>query len=513
MSSDTLPSILRHGADGDVALAAPALQPMTYADLRRQVFYLRQQLNGWGIGRDDRVAVVLPNGPEMAAVFVAVTATSAVAPLNPAYKLDELVFYLEDLRPRALIVAVERAAAVVDAAERTGVPLIELSVPAGARAGELTLARPSRRIGDPVDSDEAKPDDLALLLHTSGTTARPKLVPLSHRNLCASAGHVCETLRLTRADRCLNVMPLFHIHGLVGALLSSLAAGASVACTPGFNAFRFFEWMHELRPTWYTAVPSMHQAVAQRAGRRAEIAGLGDLRLIRSSSSALPPSVMAELERVFGVPVIESYGMTEAAHQMASNPLPPRKRTPGTVGVPAGVDVAVMRGRGELLEAGEVGEVVIRGPSIMGGYLDNPTANAEAFADGWFRTGDQGVIDSDGYLTITGRLKEIINRGGEKISPREVDEVLLDHPAVSQAMTFALPHELLGETVAAAVVLREGASAQEKELRAFAAERLADFKVPRKLLILDEIPKGPTGKIQRVGMAARLGLADGSLSE
>ena len=352
----------------------------------------------------------------------------------------------------------------------------------------------------------AEADDEALVLHTSGTTSRPKIVPLSQRNICASARNVRATLALTAADHCLNIMPLFHIHGLIAATLASLGAGAAVTCTPGFNALRFFAWLEEVQPTWYSAVPTMHQAIVARAPRNREIIAASELRFIRSSSASLPPQVMEDLEETFGAPVIESYGMTEAAHQMTSNPLPPVARKPGTVGIAAGPEVAVMDAAGALLRPGDVGEVVIRGDNVTGGYDHNPTANAEAFTEGWFRTGDQGRLDGDGYLTITGRLKEIINRGGEKISPREVDEVLLDHDAVIEAVTFAVPHDKLGEDVAAAVVLRDGAHASGRDLRAFVATRLADFKVPRQVLILDALPKGATGKVQRIGLADKLGL-------
>jgi non-ribosomal peptide synthetase component F len=351
-----------------------------------------------------------------------------------------------------------------------------------------------------------KEGDVALVLHTSGTTSRPKLVPLTHANLCASAHHIGLTLGLNPNDRCLNVMPLFHIHGLVGAVLSTLAAGGSVVCTPGFYAPKFFEWMNEFRPTWYTAVPTMHQAVLARAAHNRDIIARCPLRFIRSSSSALPPQVMRELESEFGAPVIESYGMTEASHQMTSNPLPPHERKAGSVGVAAGPEVAIMDEAGHLLPRGETGEIVIRGGNVTRGYENNPAANEQAFTDGWFRTGDQGVFDADGYLFITGRLKEIINRGGEKISPREVDEALMDHPAVAQAVTFAIPHTKLGEEVGAAVVLRPAASTTERELRRFAATRLADFKTPRRVLIVDDIPKGATGKLQRIGLAESLGL-------
>jgi len=317
---------------------------------------------------------------------------------------------------------------------------------------------------------------------------------------------VRDNLHLSAADCGLNIMPLFHIHGLIAGLLAPLAAGSSIYCSPGFNALKFFGWMTEAKPTWYTAVPTMHQTILSRAPHNSDVITANPLRFLRSSSSSMPPQVIGGLEAAFNAPLIEAYGMTEAAHQMASNPLPPAKRIPGTVGVAAGPEVAIMDEQGKLLERGATGEIVIRGPNVTAGYENNPKANAEAYSDGWFRTGDQGVLDADGYLSITGRLKEIISRGGEKISPREVDEVLMDHPAVHQVVTFGIPHEKLGEEVGALVVLHEGATASEKELREFAAIRLADFKVPRKILFKDEIPKGATGKLQRIGLAAKLGL-------
>jgi acyl-CoA synthetase (AMP-forming)/AMP-acid ligase II len=266
--------------------------------------------------------------------------------------------------------------------------------------------------------------------------------------------------------------------------------------------------MDDAKPTWYSAVPTMHQAILTRASRNTDIINAVPLRFIRSSSSSLPPQVMTELEKTFNAPVIEAYGMTEAAHQMASNPLPPAVRKAGTVGIAAGPEVGIMNLEGEILPNGEIGEIVIRGSNITKGYENNPKANKENFTNGWFRTGDQGVLDPEGYVSITGRLKEIINRGGEKISPREVDEILMDHPAVQQCVTFAMPHPKLGEEVAAAVVLKEGMTADEKDIRTFTAQHLADFKVPRKILILDEIPKGATGKLQRIGLAEKLGLAE-----
>ena len=376
----------------------------------------------------------------------------------------------------------------------------------GRGAGAFTLYPVSAAPETTGTGGFAQAGDVALLLHTSGTTSRPKLVPLTQRNVVASARSIRATLGLVAEDRGLNIMPLFHIHGLMAGLLAPLAAGSQVFCTPGFNALKFFGWMNEARPTWYTAVPTMHQTILARASHNREVIGANPLRFVRSSSSSMPPQVIAELEATFHAPLIEAYGMTEASHQMASNPLPPGKRIPGTVGLAAGPEVAIMNEQGDLLPPGQTGEIVIRGENVTPGYEKNPGANAEAFHNGWFRTGDQGIMSAEGYITITGRLKEIINRGGEKISPREVDEVLMDHPAILQVVTFAFPHDRLGEDVAAAIVLRDGASLTEKEVREFAARRLADFKVPRKVRFVAEIPKGATGKLQRIGLAAKLGL-------
>jgi acyl-CoA synthetase (AMP-forming)/AMP-acid ligase II len=490
-----------------LAFVGSGCPSLTYGGLREQVARTVASLNRLGIGRNDRVAIVLPNGTEMASAFVAIAAGATSAPLNPAYRADEFEFYLSDLKAKALIVERGSTSPALGVAAKLNIPVIEIVRTSTDPAGVFALAPVSAgQTAAPAAGGFAAPDDVALVLHTSGTTSRPKIVPLSQRNICASAGHIRDILQLTPADRGLSIMPLFHIHGLIGSVLSTLCAGGSVYCTPGFNALKFFAWMDEARPTWYTAVPTMHQAILARAANNREIIARHPLRFIRSSSSSLPPQVLSELEQVFNAPVIESYGMTEASHQMTSNPLPPRPRKPGTVGIAAGPEVAIMGEDGKLLGPNQTGEVVIRGPNVTQGYENNPKANAENFVNGWFRTGDQGMLDAEGYLTITGRLKEIINRGGEKISPREVDEVLLDHPAIQQVVTFAMPHPKLGEDVAAAVVLREGKRADEKEIREFAARRLADFKVPRKILILDEIPKGATGKLQRIGLAQKLGL-------
>jgi acyl-CoA synthetase (AMP-forming)/AMP-acid ligase II/acyl carrier protein len=483
----------------DIAILAPGTVPLTYGGLRAQVSGIVKALNGMGYGRNDRIAIVLPNGPEMAIAFLSVASGFTCAPLNPLYGQPEFEFYLSDLKARALIVLSGVPSPSIDAARALNIPVIELK-PSGKEAGLFELAGES--VAKHEDTGFASAGDIALVLHTSGTTSRPKRVPLTQANICASASNILESLSLDRDDRCVNVMPLFHIHGLIGALLSSMAAGASIVCTPGFVAAEFIGWMREFRPTWYTAVPTIHQKVLElaRDGSMEQIS----LRFIRSSSSAMPVSVMRGLEERFGVPVIEAYGMTEASHQIASNPLPPGTRLPGSVGIPRGTRVAILGSNGSVLPADDSGEVAVRGPNVTSGYENAPEANAAAFFNGWLRTGDTGYLDASGYLHLLGRLKEIINRGGEKVSPFEVEEALLAHPAVKEAAAFPVRDTTLGEEVGAAVVLRQNATVSE--LKEFLAARLAYFKVPTRLLIIDIIPKGPTGKVSRVNMAEMLGI-------
>ena len=501
----TIPELLAAAATARpdaIALLAPGRRPLTYKSLARTVAEGASSLGAFGIARGDAVAIALGPGSGAATAFLAAASAGIACPLNPQYVAAEFEFHLGALKARALILEEGREGAAAEAARKLDIPVVRLN--ALPEAGGFTLAGPKSAKTKKIA--KARADDVALILHTSGTTARPKKVPLTHANLLASAGAVAETLALSPADRGLCVMPLFHIHGLVAALLAPLSAGGSIVVPPGFHAIEFFDWCEEFAPNWYTAVPSMHQALLARAEQFRDVVANMHFRFLRSSSAALPPTVLAELERVFRCPVIESYGMTEAAHQMASNPLPPRPRKPGTVGIPAGPEIAILDEQGTILAAGKSGEVAIRGPNVTAGYLENEAANSAAFTRGWFRTGDLGVIDAGGYLTLVSRIKEIINRGGEKVAPREVEEALLAHPDVADAAVFPVKDAALGEEVGAAVVLKPGAKANAAALKEFAGSRLAYFKLPRYLVVIDEIPKGATGKIQRAGLAERLRL-------
>src|SRR5437764_7123287 len=445
---------------------------VTYGELRRQVESVAEALAASGVGRGDRVGMALPNGLPTIVAFLAASVAGTAAPLNPAYKEDEFRFYLEDTNARVLLLPPDGAEEARRAAGDR-VPILTVEMDA---AGIVSLSGVTARRS--VQSPDV--DDIALILHTSGSTGRPKRVPLKHANLSISARNVARSYALTPDDVSLCVMPLFHVHGLVASTLATLATGGTVVVPGKFSPLSFWRIARDYGVTWYSAVPTLHQLLLARAEAGAtRPAGAEKLRFIRSCSASLPPQVMKGLESAFGAPVLEAYGMTEAAHQMASNPLPPGERRAGTVGVETGIRIAVMDERGNVLAPYAHGEVVIQGPSIIDAYANNTDANAKSFTDGWFRTGDQGFLDGAGYLSLVGRLKEMINRGGEKIAPREIDDVLLQHPAVAEAVAFGTPHAAWGEEVAAAVVLK--GQATEKELLAFARERLADHKVPRKL--------------------------------
>lgn len=491
--------LLEGGSPDHIAIQIPGDGPfVTYSQLRSQVESLAAQLNKLGLGRGDRIAIALPNGLEMMTSFLAASTVGTAAPLNPAYRIDEFKFYLEDTGARAIILPLgggEEARAAAGAA----IPVIEADLDGDGNVRFSTATA----VGRSRAREEANDNDIALILHTSGTTSRPKRVPLPHRNLMISARNVAETYQLNSEDVSLCVMPLFHVHGLVASTFATLLTGGTVVVPPKFNPLSFWSTVRDHRASWYSAVPTIHQVLVSRSRPGMKPSGAEQLRFIRSCSASLAPQLMADMEERFGAPVLEAYGMTEAAHQMASNPLPPRSRKAGSVGQGTGVSIAILNEAGDLLSSGEIGEVSIKGDNVFGGYEGNPKANAESFTSGWFRTGDQGCVDEEGYLTLTGRIKELINRGGEKISPREIDEALLSHPAVAEAVCFGIPDRTYGEAVAAAVVLQ--GSATVAELIAHCRSSLSDFKCPKVIHIVDSIPRGATGKIQRRNVASTLG--------
>jgi acyl-CoA synthetase (AMP-forming)/AMP-acid ligase II/acyl carrier protein/NRPS condensation-like uncharacterized protein len=477
---------------------------MTYRALWISTEDTLRELRSLGVGRGDRVAVALPDGPEAAVTMLSIAACAVCVPLNPGFTADECQSYFAELGVAALITRLDANSASRAAALALRIPVVDL--PASPRGGFGPFDIVGKRKRRISEGDFASGTDDAFILLTSGSTSRPKMVPLTHASVCLSAHNVGASIALEARDRLLSVLPLYHGHGLISGILGALAAGSSAVCTSGFNAAAFFEWLNEFRPTWYTAVPLIHQAVLSEGNGRRHDAQRSSLRLIRSASSTLAPKVLCGLESLFGVPVIDTFGMTEAATQIAANPLGRRKL--GSVGRPAGAEIAILDGEGRRLSPGEHGEIALRGPTITRGYYNNAAATQSAFRGGWFRTGDIGYLDAEGYLFIVGRINEIINRGGQKIAPAEVEQVLLSHPDVVEAAVFSVPHKRLGEDVAAAVVLRPHAKISGQKLRAFVRERQAAFKVPGPIQIVRQIPKGPGGKIKRSALAAALSMQE-----
>ena len=507
LTKNTLYNLILAIDGNNVFIQAPDESNITYKDLLKYVDNTFNQLSSLNIKKEDRIALALENGSAMACTFVAIASNFTSCPLNPAFTKEEFKFYYDDLKVKAVIIEENKLIQAREAAKELNIEIIDLKKKTSSNFIKLNIEINNTNKNYSPDSNE---DDIAMILHTSGTTSRPKMVPLSHKNLMASAKNISTTLNLNKNDKCLNIMPMFHIHGLIAAILAPIYQSGSIITPSGFDALKFFRWIDKYKPTWYTAVPTMHQAILSRAPRNIDIIQSNPLKFIRSSSASLPSIVMENLEKVFNTCVIESYGMTEAAHQMTSNPLPPSKRKSGSVGLAAGPDVSLLY-KNQIINNDKnnrnvTGHIIIKGGNVTNGYINNPKANAESFINGWFLTGDEGMFDDDGYLKITGRLKEIINRGGEKISPKEIDEILMDNENIQQAVAFSVPHEKLGEDLFAAVVLKENKITNEAELKDYCKNRLTKFKIPRKILIIQEIPKGPTGKLQRIGLAEKLGI-------
>ncbi|MDA9400727.1 non-ribosomal peptide synthetase [Bradyrhizobium sp. CCBAU 45389] len=479
------------------ALLAPGRPALTYGALGERTQNLVRTLRGLGIASADRIAVALPRGADSAVALIAVASSCPCIPVNPDLTADELQRYFSELKLTALVTRADRNSPSRDVAKALGIAVIDFVPGPKDDLGGCTFMGPA--VGPASTSGASRGDDDAFILLTSGTAARPKMVPLTHRNVCLSAYNAGRVLSLTSHDRLLNVLPLFHAHGLISGLLTALAAGSSVICTDGFDALSFFGWMRELQPTWYTAVPTIHRALLTAAESDPARVRASSLRVIRSASASLAPAILAGLEATFGVPVLETYGMTEAASQIAANPFELRKV--GSVGRAAGPEIAIMDETGRALANGEHGEIVLRGANMTRGYYNDEAATEAAFRNGWFRTGDLGYLDTDGYLFIVGRIKDVINRGGQKVSPLEVEDVLLGHPAVLEAGVFAVPHAKLGENVAAVVVLRPNSEASSDQLRQFARKRLAAYKVPSLIRSVAALPKGASGKVKRNALA------------
>ena len=489
-ADESLGALLARGDPARPAFVVPdGGQALTYAQVTDRIETLAGRLAAAGVRRGDRVALALPNGPDIVQLLLAITVLgAAAAPLNPAYTDSEFTFFLQDIAPRKFLIPASLPAAAATAAQATATEVLTVEATADGPPGLLMAGT---QLQAATSFERGGPDDVAVVLHTSGTTSRPKQVPLRQRNIMASTRTIAAHYQLGPSDVSFCVMPLFHVHGLVASAFAALSAGGTVVVPLRFTPHRFWRQAREHGATWLSAGPTLHQMILDKAD---EAGPPQTLRFVRSCSSALSPALLERAESGYGVPMLEAYGMTEASHQMSSNPLPPADRVPASVGMPTGTEIGVVDAGGRLLPGGSAGEVVIRGPGVMSAYVNNPAATAEAFFGDWFRTGDRGVL-KDGYLYLEGRLKEMIIRGGENIAPAEIEQVLLSHPAVGDAVCFGLEDDKYGELVAAAVTLTQ--DAEVRTLIDYCRGRLAAFKVPTTIYLVPQIPRTATGKVQR----------------
>lgn len=471
---------------------------LSYSRLHHLVDRAASRLIAAGISPGDVVALTFPNTIEFVITFLAVIRSRATAaPLNQAYTAEEFEFYLTDSESKLLITNLTGNSPAQAAASKLNIP--HTTAHLNDVNEELSFSLPDKSSSD-IDEIKNSPSDVSLFLHTSGTTSRPKGVPLTQLNLVSSVKNIISVYKLTELDSTVIVLPLFHVHGLLAGLLSTIGSGGSARLPSSgrFSASTFWTDMKSHGATWYTAVPTIHQIILDRHASKPENDGYPKLRFIRSCSASLAPAILSRLEESFGAPVLEAYAMTEASHLMSSNPLPEcGVHKPGSVGKPVGQEMAVLDEGGTVLGRGMKGEVCVRGKNVTSGYKNNPEANKSAFLFGWFHTGDLGYFDEDGYLHLVGRIKELINRGGEKISPIEVDAVLLSHPDVAEGVAFGVPDDKYGEEINCAVIPREGSNLNEEEVLRFCKKNLAAFKVPKKVFITDHLPKTATGKMQR----------------
>jgi len=504
---ETLLTLLEAGACGapeSRALLDIDERYISYKSLLQNVLERASILSRYGIRRGDRVAWIMPSGPESALAFLAISTVATAVPIRSTASFEEVRTRLEFTRARAAIILNDLAFEATGAAESLHLPIVRLPAFTDLPEATRSLSTASTAPAHASYWVRPQPDDVALILTSSDQATHPSQVPLTHRNLVSAARNVAASLDLQPTDCCLNVVPFGSMHGLIGCLIASLIRQSSVICSPGFSATRLGPWIVELKPTWISAVPAMYQAWTDQLLTTRERLPQHALRFVRTCSTAMLPRLQKEIENALQVPVIEAYSVSEAGHQISSNPLPPRLRKPGSVGMPTGTKVVIMDDSGGFLPAGQTGEIVVQGDGVTPGCTGNPEFHRRAFVQGWYRTGDLGRLDDDGYLFLSGRSQDVIHRGGDRIIPRDVETVLLSHPGVAEATCFPRPHPTLGEDLVAVVVLREGAASTENGIRTFAFDRLAPPKVPSRILIMDQLPNGPSGKVQRQTLAQRL---------
>jgi acyl-CoA synthetase (AMP-forming)/AMP-acid ligase II len=482
---------------------------LSYEELDVAVRDLAGTLSRLGLGPRDTIALCSDNSMEFVlTLLAAATIGVAVAPLDPSVPASELVSRIAAVHARAVIVAAHLHDGSL-AAELAGrCPAWQVAVSPSGHGARAVITVPDGSPEPPAPGGHAAPAGVALLLSTAGSTSAPKVVPLTVRNVAASVGGIRAAYGLGPGDATLLVMPLFHGHGLIAGLLASLASGAAAYLPSAgrFSASRFWTEMAGIGATWYTAVPTMHQILLERAAAEYPRADPPRLRFIRSCSAPLAPAVFRQLEAQFSAPVVPAYGMTETAHQATSNPLPesgPVK--PGSVGIGTGVELQIVGPNGQAVAPGAHGEICVRGPAVASGYLDDPENTARSFTGGWFHTGDLGYQDADGYLFLTGRSKELINRGGEKFSPQQIDAVLLSNGKVGDALSFGVPDEKYGEEIYAAVVLKAGQQADESELAAYSRSRLGAAGAPKRIFFVTKFPLTSKNSGDRRKLAEQFG--------
>jgi acyl-CoA synthetase (AMP-forming)/AMP-acid ligase II len=497
--ADALLAIAARSPDA-AALYAPARTTGTFGDLAAQIAYVRDTLAAWNIAPGDVVTGVAGAREEMAGLCATLCAQSTFAPLSAHLSVEHYSDLLDRLRPHAVFVPDRADHALAGAARARGLRIVRVVPDAALPVGRYRLELVDRAAANvPPPRSLA---GLAYLLVTSGTTGRPKLVPGHHRQQVMRAQIMARWLDYSPSDRTVHIVPMHMGHGLRASLMDVLLSGASVVCLPEGDVTAFVQGLEQFRPTCLSAGFTVYRQLLARGPELASQLRAYLLRFARAGSGRLEPEEVDALEQLFEAPLLVSYSSTETC-AISHDPLPPAQRRRGAAGLPVACELRVLDAANRIVEDGSAGELVVRGPLVCSGYVDDAELTARSFVDGWFRTGDAGRIDGDGYVYITGRIKELINRGGEKISPREIDRVLETVPGVEEAATFGVPHATLGEEIVAAIVRASGADLDEASVLAHARARLGPSRVPRAIHFVDQLPRTETGKLSRAALAAR----------